>query len=1329
MSDVETSAELVSTKFALTAPQTAMWLPQIMFPGKPAANTGATIAIEGALDPRLFGEAIRRLVAETDALRLSLGMEGENVYQEVRDHVPYAIERIDVSSARDPDAAAWQWSEDQYWTTIDWTSCPLVRFALIELSADRHIWFQVFNHLIGDATSRFLLIERTAQIYGALRDGVPVAPSRAASYLARVEWEQSYLGSDAYLDDRRYWMERFVTPPDPLVEGDRRRTESARTGRSVEISQTIGRVEFERLEALAKSLGSSLPRLFVALVYIVFRRLTGSSDLALGFILHNRIEEKFRRTIGLLASNLPVRIDIDRNTSFRDAVHRIDADLLRDRSHARFPVWQLGGALGLSRQHRGLYDILVNYIPADSLGDFAGMPMSLTRLKPGLMLPWDITLCQRGVSGGPEFSVNYDAGLVADDEARRVAQCLAFLVTNGTGDIGRSIGSLPIFNEDERRRLVTELNQTAAGLPQNATLASLCAEQAVRTPDDIAILCGTETIDYATLHARARVLARRLVGMGIGCDSVVGIALPRSIDLVVAVLAIHKAGGAYLPLDPAYPTERIAYIIGDARASVIVTTTALVMTLPSTASRLLMVDCLEREPAPGGELRDAGDTDLRPDRLAYVIYTSGSAGRPKGVGVTHRNAVNLVLSARTLVDPEDLTGVLFSTSLNFDLSVYEIFLALVFGGRLILVESLLEVATTPGRGEVRLINTVPSMIDALLKADRLPPRTRTINLCGEPLLRTLADRIFAAAPAVRLINFYGPTETTVYSTWSRVDAKDRRAPAIGTGLWNTQVYVLDAGRELLPAGAKGELYIGGEGVARGYLNRPDLTEERFVANLFGDGRLYCAGDLVRWRTDGELEFLGRADTQIKINGLRIELGEIEVHLAMVPGIAAAVAVVRPDKFGVNRLCSYATAEDGVARPGFDEIEAHLARNLPRHMIPSAHTWLEAFPLTPNQKLDRSALPAPVDAAPAPEGLAPRTDAERQLARIWRQLLKAEKIGVRDDFYELGGDSLLAVSLLLEIERQLGRRLPFDAVYGDVTIERQAEDLGSAASEGSSDVIVPLQPLGSKTPFYCVHGIGGEVLQYSLLARHMGTERPFFGIKAPDLRVAKDVLSTIEATARLYVDAILAHQPIGPYFIGGQSLGATIAYEMALQLTQRGHRVGLLALIDQRRKGWALEFSNVAPTAVNFLRNIAPWLRHDVAYHGPGEVWKNIRRKLMAWMRRLSRGGRPSPEPDISVILDLSRYLPDSHDLFRVLYAAMLAYRPEHYRGRAVVFRAGAQPVFRLWDEPGLGWRELIEPEPIVRVVPGNHRTITAEPYVGTLADQLRECLDEADSGL
>jgi hypothetical protein len=630
------STELVGTKFALTAPQTALWLPQVLFPGKPVANTGFAVTIEGALDPLLFAEAMRRLVAETDALRLSLSVDGDTVYQRVREYSDYAVERIDVSSALDSDMAAQQWIEEQYWLAIEWARFPLFRFALIKLSADRHVWLQVHNHVIIDAVGKFLVVERAAQIYQALRDGVTVAPVDASSYLARVEWEQNYLRSDAYLDDHRYWIERLSPPADPLVEADRRLTDCARTGRSLQISHPMDRAEFGCLEALAKSLGSSLPRLLLALISIAFLRLTGNRDLVLGVALHNRIEEKFKSTVGLFTSNLPLRIALDRDMTLRDVLGRIDADFVRDRSHIWFPVERLRGVLGLSRQQRGLYDVLVNYLPAGSQRDFAGLPIAINRLQTGMMLPWDVTVRERGANRGAILDVDYDAGLIEAGEARRFAQCLAFLMTDGIEHIDRPIGSLPIIDDAARRRLISEVNQTDEPLPQFATLASLCADQAVRTPRDIAIVCGTEAIDYATLHMRANALARRLFGMGVGVDCVVGIALPRSIGLVVAVLAVHKAGGAYLPLDPSYPAERIAFIVDDARAPVIVTTSALAARLPGTASRLLLVDCMEQEPAPGPESGEVGDLplcpDLTPDRLAYVIYTSGSTGHPKGCG-------------------------------------------------------------------------------------------------------------------------------------------------------------------------------------------------------------------------------------------------------------------------------------------------------------------------------------------------------------------------------------------------------------------------------------------------------------------------------------------------------------------------------------------------------------------------------------------------------------------------------------------------------------------------------------------------------------------------
>ena len=933
-----------------------------------------------------------------------------------------------------------------------------------------------------------------------------------------------------------------------------------------------------------------------------------------------------------------------------------------------------------------------------------------------------MTLEYFGPNSGARVLIDYDPGLIEAAEARRLSHCLLFLLKNGVEDRGQPVGRLGLMAESERQHLLRAAAGTAVVLPQEATLASLCAEQAARTPVGTAVICGTETIDFATLHATATALALRLTAMGVGLDCVVGIALPRTIDLVVAILGVHKAGAAYLPLDPAYPEDRIAYILKDANAPVVISTSALAAKLPDTGAQTILMDLPMPDSPTGGV---ANLPRVRPDNLAYVIYTSGSTGRPKGVGVEHRNAVNLIHFGRSLIGEDELSGFLFSTSLNFDLSVYELFLPLAFGGRIIAVENLLEVATAPARDDVRLINSGPSSIDALFKMGGCPKNVRTVNVCGEALLRPVADRVFAFSPDIRLINFYGPTETTVYSTWSKVEREDRRTPAIGKGLWNTQVYVLDSELELLPAGTTGELCIGGAGVARGYLNRPDLTDERFAPNPFGAGRIYRTGDVVRLRSDGELEFLGRRDNQIKIHGVRIELGEIETHLAAVPGIAGAVAVVRQDKFGVSRLLAYAKATDNHNRPGFPTVEAQLARTLPRQLIPSGLIWLDSFPMTPNGKLDRRALPAPQEDMQTCEIVPPRNHLERQIARIWEELLERNGIGVHEEFFGAGGDSLMAVSLLLEIEKSFGVRLPFDTIYGQATIERLAQYLACAQEPAARSAIVPLQALGSKPPFFCVHGIGGEVLHLGLLAKHLGTDRPFLGIKAPDLRDAEPILSKVEHMASHYVDEVLAHQRSGPFHLGGLSFGALVAYEMAVQLQKRGHQIGLLVLLDQRRKGWTLEFHNFFPTIVNSMRNIAPWFRHDAAFYGPREFLRSIQRKLKVWGHRLGNA-ETVREPDVSIMLDLARYAPDRHDLFRVLYRALLAYQPQSFRGRAVVFRAEAQPILRLWDEPALGWSKLIHPQPAVRVTPGNHRNITAHPNVSYLAEQLRECLDEAD---
>ena len=474
---------------------------------------------------------------------------------------------------------------------------------------------------------------------------------------------------------------------------------------------------------------------------------------------------------------------------------------------------------------------------------------------------------------------------------------------------------------------------------------------------------------------------------------------------------------------------------------------------------------------------------------------------------------------------------------------------------------------------------MPSLLEALLRTDGLPPGVTTVILAGEKLSRRTATSLFDAAPGVRLLNCYGPTETTVYSSWAQIPANSSE-PSIGRPIWNTTLHVLGAGRSLLPAGVKGELYIGGAGVARGYLDRPELTAERFLLDPNDHGILYRTGDRVRWRTDGELEFLGRADDQMKINGIRVEPGEIEASLLAFPGITAAVVTVFADATGVRRLTAYLVASAG-RLPATEDVRAALARQLPSNMVPTNFVWLDAMPMTPNGKLDRKALPAPAqDTQPAAHE-PPANRLERDIAAIWEELLQISPIGVRSDFFDLGGDSLALVGLFASIEAKFGRSLTLDVLAGGLTVAGLAQVLSEdPAIADEVDTVVTMQPTGDLPPFFCVHGVVDDVIHLYNLAMRMGTRRPFLGLRRG---LGAPVTETLEQIAAHHVAAMFLHQPAGPYYLGGHCFGATLAYEMARQLEEQGHEVGLIAIIDQKRSGWRLTLGNALPAVAPYSR--------------------------------------------------------------------------------------------------------------------------------------------------
>ncbi len=1040
-------------RFALTAPQIAIWLDEALHPERPIYNTGQTLTIRTTLDTNCFVTAVRRVVAENDALRLRFVQRGGEIYQEVADELSVDVELSDFSAEKDPETMATTWLERVFWKPFAATDFPLFNFGLAKVAENQFIWLQKYHHLIIDATGRQLVAARVATIYNALLGGEHPQPPRGGTYRLASDLEKKYLSSEQYSIDEVYWRSRFADLPEPIVQIDVRLSDKSRSGRATRLDCDLTRDESTALRAFSRHQGSTVFRVLLGLAWSCFSRLYRNPDLVFGVSLANRSEAEIKHTVGLFSKVMPFRPRLNLTMSFGDALSAIEKDLKEDLKHQRYPTDHINRILRLRRFSRdGLYDVLINYVRNDYGFDIGGAPISCSNLSAGFVVPWSIMAMEYGVDDVIRIVIDYDAGRIKSDEAARFLRCFRMLLSRAPDAAEIAIGQLPMISTQELTTLISERHGKVVNISQSATLATLLAEQVTRTPGATALISGTDRLSYANLHARADRLAQKLAVLGVGPDTVVGVCLPRTIHLIIAILAVHKAGGAYLSLDPNYPPERITFMIGDAGAKIILTARSHAALLPEGCARLVFADEEPSEDAHELPTLNSGNC-AEPSDLAYVLYTSGSTGRPKGVAVTHRGAVNVVLSSLDLLEEGDCSGVLFATSVNFDISVYEIFLPLASGGTIILVDNLFDLKTAPALEQVRLVNTVPSLLEAFLKWNSLPIGVRVINLIGEALPRTLADRIFSDLPHVRLFNLYGPTETTVQSTGSVVNRHDRRSPPIGKPLWNTNVYVLDELLQPVPDGAIGELWIGGIGLARGYLNRPELTRERFKANPFGEGRIYRSGDLVRWLSDGQLEYIGRVDHQVKINGLRIELGEIEERLRTHPAIRGATVTAPADSDGRGRLVGYVVANPGIAKPDDEVVREYLGVTLPAHMIPTTLMWLDALPLTATGKVDRKALPAPpvlaAGVASSGKGRPPLDEIEDALIEVWGGYFNGRRIDVDENYFELGGDSLTAFWLIARCNERLGLNLPLSTLFANPTIERLAIAIRAAAGEDVS----------------------------------------------------------------------------------------------------------------------------------------------------------------------------------------------------------------------------------------------------------------------------------------
>lgn len=1304
-----------SGRAPLSFPQQQIWLHSQMAPQVPLYNELVTIYRYGALDVGILERCLTEIVRRHESWRSNFEMADGQPLQVVRAAAEIKLPILDLRSLprAERDAEALRVATEQTRKPFDLNQEPLLRATLLQLDDAEYQLCLSLHHIIFDGLSiyRVLLPELVALYRSFSNDKPSPLPELPVQYGDFSTWQHDAMDAKTVSSQLAYWRSQLggelpvlqlpTDRPRPNVHSFRGATQPVRL--SPELSDSLRKLSRREGVTLFMTLASS----FATLLH----RYSGQDDMLVGTVAAGRKAAELEGLLGCFQNPLALRLNLAGNPNFVELLRRTREVTLGALCNDDVPfetvVSELHPDRDLSRDP--LLQVLISLAPSASAVD-PGWDVSQMRVDVGAAkFDLDLELDDRPEGIGGRFV--YDTDLFDAATVARMAGHWVTLLQSIADAPESSISLLPLLTTAEKDQFAL-WNNTRTEYASERCINELVELQVQRTPQAAAVVQEKKTLSYAELNARANQLARYLQNRGVGPEVRVGVSLESSPEMMVALLAVLKAGGACVPLDPNYPPERLAYMLEDAQVPVVITDSRSITALPAPASQV--IDLTSDWESIAREGRENLRCTVTPENLAYVIYTSGSTGKPRGVLLTHAGLVNHNLAAIALYGLQPTDRVLQFSTISFDIAVEEIFPTWMSGGTLVLKtpqmpltareflawirERQITVLDLPTAYWHELVHQISDVKQGL------PPKLRRVIVGGEKAsANALVSWKKIAGNRVQWINTYGPTEASVIAT--SFEPQNAEIPAvlpIGRPIANTQVHVLDAQLQPVPIGVRGELHIGGVGVARGYLNRPELSAEKFIADPFREApgaRLYKTGDMARFLPSGEIEFLGRADHQVKIRGFRVELGEIEAILSHHPAVSDPVVVVREDDSGTKHLLAYFIAKQQPAPTGM-ELRRFLKDRLPEYMVPHAFVALSALPLTPNGKVDRRALPAPSATELAvEEGFSVPKDAlESQLVKLWEPILGRRPIGVRQNFFELGGHSLLAVRLMHRVEQEFGKRLPIAALLQAPTIEQLANVLRGEGCASDWSSLVPIKPSGSKPPLFCVHGGGGTVIVYRELAQHLGPDQPIYGLQAQGLDGKQPRLNRVEDMAVHYLKEIRAIQPHGPYFLGGLSFGGTVAFEMAQQLHAQGEQVGLLFLLDT--------FPGSYEATPALLRKLWKMPRN--------EQFEYIGRKIGGYQlrKRINRYFLPRALKDVRAAIN----------------QAGMHYAIRPYAGPVTLFYASEKSL-RGARDPRAGWQSLAAGGLEVYEIPGGHVSILAEPQVRVLAKHLQACLDRAQAAI
>ncbi len=1327
--------------FQVSFAQQRLWIIDQLVPGNVAYSIPVALRLRGKLDVAAVERSLTEILRRHEALRTRFVIENGEPRQEIMPPAPCFMRLVELSEIdpRRQEAELQRDIVDDTMRPFDLATGPLFRSALFTLGAEHHVLLLLVHHIVSDGWSFGILLEELAALYTAYRSGrESPLPELPVQYVDFAAWQREWLQGEALEVQLLYWRDRLSDAPllDFPTDHPRPPEQSLRGAKRTVILPTA---LTEKLKQLSLDHGATLFMTLLAAFKALLQRYCGQDDIMIGSPIANRNHPGLEGTIGFFVNTLALRTDLSGNPTFLELLERVRAtalgayehqdvpfdklveELRPQRDPSRNPIVQIGFGL----QNAPFKGIVIPGLAAGFVED----EVRTTHFDLELLVTED--------PDGLVCAAAYSTDLFEDDTIRRFLIHWGRLIESVVANPSQRLSEISLLSPEERRTLLVEWNATSTDFPRFATLAALFEGQVARALDAEAVVFGSEHVTYDELNARVNRLAHYLRGLGVDPGAFVGLCLPRNVDMIVATLAVIKAGAAYVPLDADYPKARIAYLLRDANVPVVITQSSLSDLLPRretggggpcpagtiaegpSSARLLCLD-EERDEISRCSSENLPAAGSAAD-LAYVMYTSGSTGEPKGVSIPRRAIARLVLNTDYLqLGPGD--RVVQAANMAFDAATFEIWGPLLTGGCVVIMPRDVSLNARDMAAFLRTERVTAMFLTTALfnqVAQQTPDAFTTLRCVmfgGEQVDPQWVRTVLREGPPQRLLHVYGPTETTTFATWHWVKEvpEDAKTIPIGRPIANTTLYVLDRALQPVPVGVPGELYIGGDGLARDYLHAPEMTAARFVSAPFAEARgerLYKTGDSVRYLADGSIEFLGRIDFQVKMRGFRIELGEIETTLRAHPAVQDALVVVLDEPRVGKRLAAYLAAP---AKPDAAELRAYLQERLPVYMIPRAFVYLDAFPLNPNGKVDRRALPKPDLAADqAARHVSPRTETERGLAAIWENLLKVERVGIDDNFFNLGGHSLLAMTLIHRIETGFGKRLPLAALFRAPTIRQLAELIANEEPVMQDALLVPLQREGEYPPFFCVPGIRGEVFSLKAFAELLGRDQPFYAIELPD---QDHIPKSLGEYAEEFVEHVRSIRPHGPYYLGGLCFGGVIAYEMAQQLTARGEEVAFLGLFE----AYAFDGRPLWKTKL-------AWMAHNLArgrvYAAVRAGFIELRQVRQLSFEKLFLALAPAG------MFERRRLKYEGRADRRRRGRIFVNYTPRPYAGKVFLFRAiQADDDFYQFGESANGWAPLCSQPVEMYAYNCGHGNFMEEPHIDGLARDVRGCFERLHRG-